>query len=246
MEAELPIVRYGGGSRRVLLIHGTASNAGEWQRLGPELANRGWSVTAPTLPGHGDAPDIGSYALDHLAALLVSIGSGWDVVVGHSLGGALALVAAARPGFARSVVAIDPPLARADWSASRDAMLRWLTKVDERTTRAAHPGWSDDDVRHDVTAARLVRPAAVRAIFDDNAPWDLRHVVAGLTVPVDLVSADPAIDATLDPAIGRSLAALNPLVEWRLAPGCGHCIQREDPVFVLDAIERAFARRPVP
>ncbi len=230
----------------MILVHGTASSANEWWRIGPELAARGWAVTAPTLPGHGDAPEAPSYALDDLAALLESVGTGWDVAVGHSLGGALALVAAVRPGFTRSVVALDPPLVRTDSTASRNAIVEWLSTVDEESTRAEHPSWSDADVRHNASAARLTRPDAVASIFDDNDPWDLFDVVAGLSVPVELVSADPGIDAALPPATGRALAAANPLVHWQLASGCGHCIQREHPELVIDAIERAFGWRPVP
>src|SRR5690242_14933972 len=69
--------------------------------LAAALRNDGWSVEAPTLPGHGTTPDD-------------LVGVTWDewvgavpearVVIGQSLGGSLAL---ARPGT-RAVVCINP------------------------------------------------------------------------------------------------------------------------------------------
>jgi len=95
----------GAARGRVVLLHGIMSTAATWWRVGPALASRGWVVDALDLPGHGDWPrsarPLGMDALvDGIAGRL---GSPVDLLVGHSLGGAVAVALAGRrpPGRPR-------------------------------------------------------------------------------------------------------------------------------------------------
>jgi pimeloyl-ACP methyl ester carboxylesterase len=79
----------------VLLVHGMASSSRTWQRVIPALAE-GSTVLAPDLLGHGDsAKDHTDYTLGGLATslrdLLVATGHDRATVVGHSLGGGIAM-----------------------------------------------------------------------------------------------------------------------------------------------------------
>lgn len=79
----------------VLLIHGMAGNFENWQSVIEPLA-RHHTVIAPDLPGHGgSAPGGGDYSLGSLAAglrdLLVALGHKRATLVGHSLGGGIAM-----------------------------------------------------------------------------------------------------------------------------------------------------------
>jgi len=79
----------------LLLIHGMAGNVGNWQEVIEPLA-RHHTVVAPDLPGHGaSAPGAGDYSLGALAAglrdLLVLLGHERATLVGHSLGGGIAM-----------------------------------------------------------------------------------------------------------------------------------------------------------
>jgi len=79
----------------LLLIHGMAGNIGNWQEVIEPLA-RHHTVIAPDLPGHGaSAPGAGDYSLGALAAglrdLLVVLGHERATLVGHSLGGGIAM-----------------------------------------------------------------------------------------------------------------------------------------------------------
>ena len=108
----LATVHWGDGTRRALLIHGIQSNAAGWWRVGPALAEKGFAVIAPDLRGHGTSPNPADHTFDSHATDLIELGSGWDLVLGHSLGGALALVAIRLdPGFATRLVLEDPALA---------------------------------------------------------------------------------------------------------------------------------------
>jgi len=79
----------------LLLIHGMAGNFENWQAVIEPLA-RHHTVVAPDLPGHGgSAPGGGDYSIGALAAelrdLLVALGHERATLVGHSLGGGIAM-----------------------------------------------------------------------------------------------------------------------------------------------------------
>ena len=79
----------------LLLIHGMAGTCESWRAVIDVLA-REHTVLAPDLPGHGDsAPGGGDYSLGALATglrdLLVSLGHKRVTLVGHSLGGGIAM-----------------------------------------------------------------------------------------------------------------------------------------------------------
>jgi pimeloyl-ACP methyl ester carboxylesterase len=98
------------GSRTPLvLVHGLGGTIENWRALAPGLAER-HRVVVPDLPGHGHSeplagtPDLAAFAE---AALAVAAEGGGPLAVwiGHSLGGLLALRAAAlRPDAVRGVV----------------------------------------------------------------------------------------------------------------------------------------------
>jgi len=79
----------------LLLIHGMAGAYENWREVIGPLA-RHHTVIAPDLPGHGaSAPGAGDYSLGALAAglrdLIVALGHERATLVGHSLGGGIAM-----------------------------------------------------------------------------------------------------------------------------------------------------------
>jgi pimeloyl-ACP methyl ester carboxylesterase len=80
----------------VLLIHGMASSAQTWDRVLPLLGDH-CQVIAPDLLGHGDSdkPRVADYSLGAYASglrdLLTALGHERATIVGHSLGGGVAL-----------------------------------------------------------------------------------------------------------------------------------------------------------
>ena len=84
-----------GSGPLLLLIHGIAGSVENWQEVIEPLAQR-HTVLAPSLPGHGrSAPGAGDYSLGALATglrdLLVALGHERATLVGHSLGGGIAM-----------------------------------------------------------------------------------------------------------------------------------------------------------
>jgi pimeloyl-ACP methyl ester carboxylesterase len=97
----------------VLLIHGLGANAHwDWRNVVPELAPR-FRVVTLDLPGFGaSAPVAGGYSFETLAAVLADVldheGIERANVVGHSLGGAVALYFAhTHPGRTQRLVLVD-------------------------------------------------------------------------------------------------------------------------------------------
>ncbi|HEX3874400.1 MAG TPA: alpha/beta hydrolase [Solirubrobacteraceae bacterium] len=87
--------RTAGSGPVVLLLHGIAGTAEAWVPSMRLLARR-FTVIAPDLPGHGDSDKAaGDYSLGALANsmrdLLVGLGHSRATIVGHSLGGGIAM-----------------------------------------------------------------------------------------------------------------------------------------------------------
>jgi pimeloyl-ACP methyl ester carboxylesterase len=79
----------------LLMIHGMAGTYENWHAVIEPLAQR-YTVIAPDLPGHGNSqPGAGDYSLGSLAAglrdLLITLGHDRATLVGHSLGGGIAM-----------------------------------------------------------------------------------------------------------------------------------------------------------
>jgi pimeloyl-ACP methyl ester carboxylesterase len=102
----------GEGDSVVLLIHGIVGCAKQWDPVARILAER-YTVVAPDLLGHGEsAKPRGDYSLGAYAAsvrdLLVALGHRRATVVGHSLGGGVAMQFAYEyPPFAERLVLVS-------------------------------------------------------------------------------------------------------------------------------------------
>jgi len=233
----LPVLRWGrpDAERSVLLLHGVTSAGGVWWRIASALAAAGWTAVAPDLRGHGAAPRTDSYALEDFRTDVLEVrppgGGPWDLVVGHSLGGAVTvLAAAADPRWTRSALLLDPVITLP--AAGRDALLAVLlgelTATDPAAYRTSHPRWHAEDVHQKILAARAVSEHTVREIITADE-WAVGDAAAGLRVPVRLLGADPRTGALLGPAEGASLCAANPLLSYAAVEGAGHSVQRDDP-----------------
>lgn len=105
-----------GAGRPVVLIHGIAASLHDWDDLIPALSQRGYSCYALDLLGHGDSPKIDSRAyqmdwlLDHFSAWMRSLQlTEPAILIGHSLGGYIALDYARRvSAWTRGLVLINP------------------------------------------------------------------------------------------------------------------------------------------
>jgi len=166
---------YAGGPVGALLIHGYTATAAEARLLGEELARRGYSVTAPLLPGHGTSPaDLARCRwrdwADHVQAVYAQLAARCEKVfaIGESLGALLALhLAAHRPEVA-GVVPCAPALIARTKLIYLSPVLKHVVRQLPKRRVAANPDnlvdgrWQGYNV--DVTAAAAQLLALQRVV----------------------------------------------------------------------------------
>jgi pimeloyl-ACP methyl ester carboxylesterase len=229
-----------GGDPVLLLLHGLGATGEVWQ----SLLERHWpgEVIAPDLPGHGRSPRLDAYTFSSMAsAVAAAMPSGRRfVVLGHSLGGVLALTLAdgsygldvrAACGLGVKLRWSDAELAKAAEVAGRpervfatraEAVDRWL-KVSGLAGLV--PEDSPLCLPGVVSAADGWRVAVDHRAFGVGAP-DVPTLLArakGMTIlaagerdPMcpreHLLAVDPS--ATVLPGVGHNVHVESPLTLW--------------------------------
>jgi esterase len=102
----------GAGEPALVVLHGLLGSSRNWQSAGAALAARGPRVLALDLRNHGESPwdeDCGFGAMaDDVRAWLRASGLGPAHLVGHSLGGKVAMrLAAEEPGLVARLTVVD-------------------------------------------------------------------------------------------------------------------------------------------
>jgi pimeloyl-ACP methyl ester carboxylesterase len=246
MSAPLTLPRLSWGSadagRRALLVHGLGSTGALMWRYGVALADAGWRADAVDLRGHGAAPrdldyTLAAYASD-VAATRPADGGAWDLVIGHSLGGAASVLAAADDAdWTRRLVLVDPAIAlQADDRASIGAGL--TAAFDDPTqeaVRRAHPHWHDQDVELKAQAAQVTSRWAVEQTTAQNPDWDVTDAALRVAVPVDVIAAGVGSifrDTPVEAAVAGN-PRFRPAV---VITGAGHSPHRDDPEATIAAL----------
>lgn len=236
-------------ARTAVLIHGVTSSAASWVRVGPALAAWGYYVVAPELRGHGESPKAdGHYSLDEMVGdLPESVPLAPTLLLGHSFGGVMAILATQRGLLNPSYLALEDPVLH---FADRQLPAR-LLKNDEANlprdvegTLGANPKWQPVDAEGKVASLRAINWDHMRQVFSENAPWDLRITVrevarmvpTRLLLPESSFYVPPQDAADLEPALGPGSVV-------RVA-GAGHSIHRDDLEAFLAAIRELTRGQP--
>lgn len=251
----------GDGDETFVLVHGLASDQRAWsavvERLAPharvvtfDLAGAGRSDPAAWDPArHGR---LEGYAED-LLAVLEAFGGPRPVVVGHSVGGALALLAslAAPSRVARAVLLApspryldDPPDYHGGFRPEDVAALLELMELN-------FMGWAES-----FAGFAAPQPEVAARMRADFAAGDPRRVraFAALTLNVDLRARLPEVampvlvaqcahDAVVPVPVGEAMARALPRGSYRLLDVGGHFPHVSHPALVAEVV-RDFAGAP--
>jgi pyruvate dehydrogenase E2 component (dihydrolipoamide acetyltransferase) len=238
----------------VLLVHGYGGDRNSWLFLQEPLAAR-YRVYALDLPGHGtSAKDVGEGSLSVLAdavtGVLDALGAERAHLVGHSMGGAVALAAAARdPARIASLTLIAPSGFGPEINAG---YLRGFADAQTRRELKAVIGQLFDDeslvtrqLVDDLLAYKRLDGVdeALHALADTLLDGEAQRgdsaaslAAIGGAVPVTVVwgRADRIIPAAQAESVAGAVR--------HLIHGAGHMPQMERPAEVRAAIEETIAR----
>jgi pimeloyl-ACP methyl ester carboxylesterase len=224
---------FGGGKTAVVLIHGWTCDRSYWNAQVLALATD-FVVVAMDLVGHGDSDKTRvEWSMEQLgddvARVVTAAGAEQAILVGHSMGGPVAIEAARRlPRVARGVVTIDiltaleppkapksPPMTAADYRAEAPTAIRGGMFVPNSDAGLA------DKITKGMTSGS---PAIALALSDALGAYDSR---AGLEAirPLPLTMID-AGNRTVDAA---GLRRAHPGARLFLIEGVGHFVMIEDP-----------------
>ena len=239
----LHTIHRGNGSHpKVVLLHGGGANSHWWDHIAPALAEH-FHVVALDFRGHGDSdhPDAvepGAFRRD-LESLLEHLGAPGAALVGHSMGGHIALDHAADGGQPRAVVAVDV-VRGADRRDRRTARLALAVR---RTYRSAEeaifryrflppaPGASEELRRHVASHSVRQEPDG-RFAFKFDPRWFA--LPRATTPPLGRISAPTLVvrggDSTLLTVAGAaSYVDEIPGAQLAEIPGAGHNVHLEKP-----------------
>ena len=255
------------GEPPIVLLHGATFRAEDWENIFPRLITR-YRVIAYDARGHGKSGRAADYGIAALAADLLRVIDGVAkapaIVIGHSMGGSTALVAAARePGAIRALVLEDPVVDNwdRDWRADYyrlvhaaigqlaepAAFTRAVAKLPlplpgprgERTVGEVRGFYSPERL---ATYYRDVDPVFVEQF--GHARPDGHDQVSGAVpgCPTLLLAADPKQGSALKDGEGEALVRRWPDAQLVAFPGIGHRIHGIRPEPFLEALE-PFLRR---
>ena len=219
----------GSGDIPLICIHGWACNGEQFIELSQLLA-KDFRIFRPDLPGHGQTPLNGfkpgfeRYA-DMIVDFALQHGLKHPVLLGHSMGGVLSLMAAATSRLGpRAVINLDGSLPATEKTlAGQMQIRRWLDKPDFRRRlamllRKAFFLPSERDTRCEAILQTMCSaPLAVLRFLPEQV-GDLcpDRILPRVTAPVLYVgSASPRFDA---PETSRSL----PQFRLERIPNAGH------------------------
>ncbi|NVB80888.1 MAG: alpha/beta hydrolase [Kofleriaceae bacterium] len=231
-------LRTGGAKPPVVLLHGLIGSGACWTPLARAL-EREFDVVMPDARGHGgsSAPEHG-YRYDDLASDAVGLIRGLDlarpVLLGHSMGGMTAAVAASRgEGILRGLVLVDPTFLsperqrevhESDVAEQHRRALELQKSELVAQARARHPRRSPEIVDLQAEARLKTCMAAFDVLTPPNP--DYRSVMSAIEVPTLLVIGDSPV-VTFEMA--TELRSLNPRVRIEQIQDAGHGLPFEQP-----------------
>lgn len=242
----------GAGPETVVLLHGFGGWHGVWRHVVERLASRHATI-AYDLPGHGASLAVpgGGAARASVAAVLADIQArnlSRVHLVGHSMGGAFATLAAiAEPGRFASLTLFAPGgfgeeiagplLRRYAYAVTFRQLWSYVGAM-----RGAFAPYDDPQLERlaEVRKAPGQREALMeihkRIVRDGRQGAIPRDQLAPLSLPVSLVWGTG--DAVLPVSHALRVPAS---FRVRIVPGAGHMIPETHPALAADTIERSIA-----
>jgi len=250
------------GKPAMLCLHGGAAHAHWFDYIAPGFTGD-HHVLALDQRGHGDSEwaDPPEYSYERYAADLAEVVEKLDlrdfVLIGHSMGGTVALeFAAAYPGRVGKLIVVDSTL---QMNAERVAALR---DVGARQG-SSHPSRAEFIARFRLRpAGTLAMPAVIRHLAENSARqssdgrwrhkfdrnvYATRETTDGLPrwnhirVPALLIKAERS--QRISPQVFAEVKARCPQVQLTEVPNCDHHVTLDNPSGFVSAVRSFLAKR---
>ena len=230
----------------LLLLHGLTDSAAGWVQAVAHWKSR-YRITTVDLRGHGESPRFTPEQLDaHPGDIMVEDVAGIveqldrPVVLGHSLGGAVALaVGVRRPDLVQALV-LEDPAPRSPQEPQRDpergrGYSEGLQPArdagdDEalmRLRRELHPDWPEEELLPTGHAEQQTQDDyLLHGDWKPTTPWT--ELLDDLQVPTLLLTGGNLDEVVISRRLEERMLAAAPehLTVQRLE-GAGHCVRRD-------------------
>ncbi len=244
------------------LVHGSASHGGQWRAFVDRLPGD-WQAATPTLLGYnGRFPLPDPYGLEHeMDVVLRAMPAAPTVLVGHSLGGVMALATClAHPGRVRALVLMEPvlfTLLDAGRHADVGRQVRGFFHGFVEAVRAGRreqaaidffrfwrmeAAWERLDTARRAMAAAAMEKVALECGLLGPGALTPQAIATAPAVPTLLLSGTRS--AAHMPPVMEELRGLWPQAPHRTVEGAGHMLPVTHPAECAAAVQDFVRRLP--
>ncbi len=236
-----------GSAPTMVFLHGLTDSGLGWPEAARHWGER-FAVVSYDARGHGSSPrftdaELAGHPGEVMVADAVGVLEQLDrpVVIGHSLGGAVALcVGVRRPDLVRALV-LEDPAPRGPHESLRsgrgqeflDGIRGSIEATDDeallRSRREQHPEWPEAELLVTGHAEQQMDTDFLAAgEYKPITPWT--DLIPAVPLPTLVVSGDDPAEICVDRRMEAGIEdAANPQVRLVRVPGAGHCVRRERP-----------------
>lgn len=227
--------QYGGGRKRIALIHGVSGDHRMFHDLTDRLTTRDYTVIGVDLRGHGGSPHVDSYEISDFAKDLVeTLPTGLDVVLGHSLGGVVLIEAVDRLQPKRAIYldpawfvpsSFDEAAQHANVGEHLDGSAYSLDELAE-----LNPGWGRDNLVRAQQSHKRWDAAMLPKLARLAGQRNVAHISPSVPSLVVLAAESPLLPGYPQQEL------IEQGYEIRVQPRVGHNLHLDDVEATMDAL----------
>ncbi len=246
----------GDAGPRVVFLHGLFGQGKNWHTIALRLAERGFRVTTVDLPNHGRSPWTDQQDYGEMAALVAALLETLDdpvTLVGHSMGGKVAMtVALRRPELLTALVVVD--IAPVDYGGASSQFEEFIAGMQALDLTQLDSRKSADEALGSAVPDATVRGFLLQSLVRDGEGWRWRLNLDVLQHDLDRLGGFPSSDgAVFDRPVLWIAGADSPYVQADARPrmttlfprtrlvrikGAGHWVHSEQPGVFLAALNQ--------
>jgi pimeloyl-ACP methyl ester carboxylesterase len=230
------------GGNVMLFLHGWKNNLHSFDLIVPDLL-LSCRIVRLDLPGFGGSEmpsidwDLDDY-VDFVGAFTKKVGIRCDVLIGHSLGGRIAIKGLARHIFSPSKIVLIASAGIAEIKPVRRNIIILIAKAGKALTAIPPLSFMRERLRkflYRKIGSDYGTAGVLSRVFVNIVREDLSESARAITVPALLIWGDR--DTETPVSDGERLSRLIPGSRLAVIPGAGHFVHQERPREVVEIIK---------